>query len=286
MATAGGLVKKSPLKAYSRPLRSGIIAIKLREGDDLVDVAVTGPGDELILSTAAGMAIRFKESDARSMGRNSSGVKGIKLMGDDRVVGMVVAGSDACLLTACANGYGKRTPFGPNVMAAPVEGDALQTDAVQTDAVQTDAVQTDAVQTDAVEGAPVDVDVVETDSAEAGAVAGDTGGAPDGEAFSSQKSYRTQRRGGKGLRDIRATDRNGPVIAIVRIREEDEIMMISARGKIQRVAAREIGIVGRNTQGVRIMNLDKGDTLVAVKRVPSEEKDTGENNEQSPEASS
>ena len=236
MATACGLVKKTPLKAYSRPLRSGIIAIKLREGDDLVDVVVTGPTDELILSTASGMAIRFKESDARSVGRNSSGVKGINLVGDDRVVGMVVTGPDACLLTACANGYGKRTPFGPNMEAAPEEADAQNSDTAE---------------------------------------------ALDDENLSSQKSYRTQHRGGKGLRDIRTTKRNGPVIGIVRIREEDEIMMISARGKLQRVAAREIGIVGRNTQGVRIMNLDKGDTLVAVKRVPPEENDNGGKGEES-----
>ena len=79
MATARGLVKKTPLEAYSRPLRSGIIAIKLREGDALVDVVVAKPGDELVLATAHGMAIRFKQSDARPMGRNASGVKGIKL---------------------------------------------------------------------------------------------------------------------------------------------------------------------------------------------------------------
>ncbi|MGO8746813.1 MAG: DNA gyrase subunit A, partial [Thermoguttaceae bacterium] len=115
MATARGLVKKTPLEAYSRPLKSGIIAIKLREGDDLVDVVVTKSGDELVLSTARGMAIRFKESDARPMGRNSSGVKGIRLVGEDRVVGMVVADPEASLLTVCANGYGKRTPFGPNL---------------------------------------------------------------------------------------------------------------------------------------------------------------------------
>ena len=99
MATARGLVKKTPLKAYSRPLKSGIIAIKLREGDALVDVVVAKPGDELVLATTHGMAIRFKQSDARPVGRNSSGVKGIRLVGDDTVVGMVVADPDATLLT-------------------------------------------------------------------------------------------------------------------------------------------------------------------------------------------
>ena len=121
MATARGLVKKTPLDQYSRPKKTGIIAINLREGDELVDVVVTKLGDELVLATAHGMAIRFKQSDARPMGRNSSGVKGITLVGDDTVVGLVVADPDATLLTVCANGYGKRTPFGPNMEAGPDE---------------------------------------------------------------------------------------------------------------------------------------------------------------------
>ena len=114
MATRRGLVKKTPLMQYSRPLKGGIIAIKLKEDDELVDVAVTQKGDEVVLSTKHGMAIRFNEADARPMGRNTSGVKGINLSSDDELVGMVVADPDATLLTACENGYGKRTPFGPN----------------------------------------------------------------------------------------------------------------------------------------------------------------------------
>ncbi len=230
MATARGLVKKTPLKAYSRPLRSGLIAIKLREGDELVDVVVAKPGDELVLSTAAGMAIRFKQSDARSVGRNSSGVKGIRLVGDDRVVGMVVADPEAALLTACVNGYGKRTLFGPNLEDEPTGG-----------------------------GAEPETEAAETEEPE------------NGSSYSSQRCYRTQRRGGKGLRDIRTEPRNGPVIGICRVADDDELLMITARGKIQRVRVADISIVGRNTQGVRIMNLDQGDTLVAVKRVPREE---------------
>ena len=235
MATAGGLVKKTPLKAYSRPMKTGIIAIKLREGDELVDVVVTEPGDELVLSTAHGMAIRFRESDARAMGRNASGVKGINLIGDDKVIGMVVADPDACLLTVCENGYGKRTPFGPN---SPAE---------------------DADSPDDAGDSPAEAS---SEPEENGA-----------DEHSSQRSYRTQKRGGKGLRDIKTTKRNGPVVGIVRIYDEDELLMITARGKLQRIAADEISIVGRNTQGVRIMSLDDEDTLVAVKRVPHEETD-------------
>ncbi len=233
-ATRKGLIKKTPLKAYSRPQRGGIIAVRLREGDELVDVVVTGPGDEVILSTTGGMAIRFKESDTRPMGRNSAGVKGIRLAGNDHVVGMVTVDPEACLLTVCANGYGKRTPFGPNLQSEAAPGES-----------------------------EVDAEPPETEEPE------------NGNGRSGQRSYRPQHRGGKGLPDIQTSSRNGPVIGIVRIRDDDELMMITARGKIQRVSAGDISIVGRNTQGVRIMNLDAGDTLVAVKRVPQEENGNG-----------
>lgn len=243
MATAAGIVKKTPLEAYGRPQKAGIIAIKLREGDQLVDVAVTRPGDEVILSTAGGMAIRFKQSDARPMGRNSTGVKGINLMGDDQVVGMVVANPDAALLTVCANGYGKRTPFGPNVPGTGEEEELAEDAAPPPNAPE--AVPDEAPETDDENG--------------------------DEEGHSSSRSYRTQRRGGKGLRDIKTTDRNGPVIGITAVSDDDELLMITARGKIQRVRACEISVVGRNTQGVRIMTLDDDDRLVAVRRVPREE---------------
>ncbi len=92
--------------------------------------------------------------------------------------------------------------------------------------------------------------------------------ANEGESTSSSNRYRTQRRGGKGLRDIKTTDRNGPVIAVVGVGDEDEVLMMTARGKIQRTAVAEISVIGRNTQGVRIMSLDAGDALAAVVRVP------------------
>jgi DNA gyrase subunit A len=231
MATGRGRVKKTDLAAYRRPLRSGLIAVKLRQGDELVDVVVTKPGDEVVLATASGMAIRFRESDVRPMGRNASGVKGITLVGDDHVVGMVVADPEAALLTACANGYGKRTPFGPNSATEPEDGPEEEGDDPAADTAEDE----------------------------------ENGG------LSSQHYYRTQGRGGKGLRDIKTAGRNGPVIGIVRVRDEDEIMMITARGQIQRVPASDISIIGRNTMGVRIMNLDDDDTLVAVKRVPRQD---------------
>jgi len=233
MATKSGLVKKTALEKFSRPMKGGIIAIKLREDDEVVDVAITKPGDEIVLATAKGMAIRFNEADARPMGRNTSGVKGISLGKGDQLVGMVVADPEATLLTACENGYGKRTPFGPN---SPTSGEAGEID----------------------DAAP-EVEAAEPES--------------EGEEdeLSSGSRYRTQRRGGKGLRDIKTTDRNGPVIGVVAIRDDDEVLMMTARGKLQRIVAGEISVIGRNTQGVRIMSLDEGDTLAALVRVPREE---------------
>ena len=236
MATRKGLVKKTPLDDYSRPKKGGIIAIKLREGDELVDVVVTKPGDEIVFSTANGMAIRFHEQDARPMGRNTSGVKGITLRKGDEVVGMVVADPEATLLTVCERGYGKRTNFGPNTPY--VGGDDLPPDE---------------------DAAPVDpTPVVESEE-------------ESDEEGSSGARYRTQRRGGLGVRDIKATQRNGKVIGIIRVDDTDEVLMMTARGKIQRIAASDMSVIGRNTQGVRIMTLDDDDTLAAVVRVPKEE---------------
>lgn len=238
MATKDGLVKKTPLEQYSRPKKGGIIAIKLREEDALIDAAVVGPDNEVVLVTASGMAIRFNESDARPMGRNTSGVKGIRLTKGDTVVGMVVADPDATLLTVCEKGYGKRTFFGPN---AVVEEAAPATDA---------------------EGN--DIEVPAATEPEGGEDAAD-------ESPSSSARYRTQRRGGKGVRDIRTSARNGNVISIARVTDGDEIFMMTAKGKIQRIKAADISIIGRNTQGVRIMSVDEGDSLIAVVRVPPEE---------------
>lgn len=229
MATQDGLVKKTSLESYSRPKRGGIIAIKLRDEDRLVGATVVGPKTEIVLVTRNGMAIRFDESDARSMGRNTSGVKGISLTNDDALVGMVVADPDATLLTVCQRGYGKRTPFGPNAVVT------------------------------------TDEDVESED-----------------EVSSGTARYRTQRRGGKGLRDIRTSERNGKVVDIVRVTDEDEILMMTSKGKLQRIAAREINVIGRNTQGVRIMSLDDSDSLVAVVRVPPEESNGEEASELPP----
>ena len=123
MATRRGVVKKTDLQEYSRPKSGGIIGINLDEGDALIDVVMTQAGDEIVLSTRLGMAIRFDETQARSMGRNTRGVRGINLAEGDEVVGMVVADPEGYLLTICENGYGKRTPFGANTAGEEPESD-------------------------------------------------------------------------------------------------------------------------------------------------------------------
>ncbi len=218
MATKKGLIKKTLLSQYGRPRKGGIIAIKLREDDELIDVAVAKKGDDIVLSTASGMAIRFDESDARPMGRNTSGVKGVSLSANDSLVGMVVVDPEATLLTACENGYGKRTFFGAKTVEESEE-----------------------------------------------------------ETTSGSMRYRGQKRGGKGVRDIKTEPRNGPVIGIVPVSDEDEVLLMTSRGKLQRIACADIKPIGRNTQGVRIMSLDDGDTLAAVVKVPPDDEDSSDN---------
>jgi DNA gyrase subunit A len=109
--TALGTIKKTPLAAFSRPNRGGIIAINLKKGDNLIEVAISSGNDEIVIGTRNGMAIRFNESGVRSMGRQATGVRGIRLKKGDTVVGMALVAPDANLLTLCENGYGKRTEF-------------------------------------------------------------------------------------------------------------------------------------------------------------------------------
>ena len=225
MATRRGFVKKTALSAYSRPMKGGIIAIKLEEDDKLIDVVKVHPGDDAVLSTADGMSIRFSQADARAMGRNSRGVKGVTLGKEDYVVGMVVAHPDSSLFTACEHGYGKRTPFGI------IEDDADNGDEA--------------------------VDVEETDI-------------DDSMAARSNMRYRRQKRGGKGLRDIKTTDRNGRVMGILSVDDDDEILMISSSGKIQRIRAADVSQIGRNTQGVRVMTLGDDDLLTSIARIPGD----------------
>jgi DNA gyrase subunit A len=246
MATRGGLVKKTTLEKYSRPKSGGIIGIALEEGDVLISVALTRPSDEVVLSTKNGMAIRFAESDVRPSGRDTYGVKGINLSEGDQVVGMVVTDPDGALLTVCENGYGKRTPFGANLEVEP-------------------------------EDEPSDPEIAPPSDPES----------PGDETMPETRSamrYRKQKRGGKGLRDIRVSDRNGPVLGVVSVREGDDIMLITAQGMVNRTHVREIRVIGRNTQGVRIMNLNEGDKIASIAKVAQENGETEAETPSSPSA--
>ncbi|MEO2036137.1 MAG: DNA topoisomerase (ATP-hydrolyzing) subunit A, partial [Planctomycetaceae bacterium] len=209
IATRKGIVKKTALSAYGRPMKGGIIAIRLDDDDELIDVRILEGDQDVVLSTSGGMSIRFSHEDARKMGRATRGVKGISLGPDEYVVGMVVAEAERTLLTVCELGYGKRTRFGTGISS----GDEEESDGDAT--------------------------------------------------VNSSAQYRRQRRGGKGLRDIKTTSRNGKVVDVLSVIDDDEVLMITAKGKIQRLKASDISTIGRNTQGVRVIRLGEGDTLVA-----------------------
>ena len=196
MATRNGIIKKTKLSAYGNPRANGVIAINLDPNDDLIDVALTTGSDHIILGTRDGMTIRFDESQARSMGRASRGVKGINLRSGDALVGMVIVEEKSALFTVCENGYGKRTGL---------------------------------------------------------------------------ENYRPQSRGGVGLKNIKTSARNGKVVALKAVHSRDDLMMITANGIIIRTGLDQIRSIGRNTQGVRLINLKEGDKLVAAEKIVSVE---------------
>jgi DNA gyrase subunit A len=199
VATRKGLIKKTPLEAYSRPKRGGIIAVNLEEDDRLIGAGLASAGQTIVLGTREGMAIRFDESDVRPMGRAAYGVIGIKLQEGDEVVGMVITSGGRTLLTVCENGYGKRTMV---------------------------------------------------------------------------EEYRVQGRGGQGLIDIRTTERNGKVVNLLAVADDDDVLLITKDGQIVRTPARTISVIGRNTQGVRCIALNEGDRVVAAALVPREDEPT------------
>jgi DNA gyrase subunit A len=247
MATRNGLVKKSSLIDYSRPRAGGIIGIVLEEGDALIHVALTRPGDEVVLSTRNGMAIRFSEADVREMGRVAKGVKGITLSPGDYVVGMVVADPEGYLLTICERGYGKRTPFGANTDLAAIAHDADEDPFVE---ATSEGDKSGDTETTADAELPQNGDETSLDR--------------------SAMRYRLQRRGGKGVKDVRTSERNGPVVGIAAVRDGDEVMLITLQGMVTRCKVDDIRIVGRNTQGVRVMNLNENDRIAVIAKVAQE----------------
>ena len=195
MATRKGLVKKTPLSAYSHPRKEGIIAVSLQPKDELVSVKLTDGKQQLIIATKDGSATKFPEKVVRPSGRKAFGVRGMRLEKGDEVVGMEIGRDDASLLTVTENGYGKRSEI---------------------------------------------------------------------------SEYRLTNRGGKGVINIKDVNRNGKVIAIRTVADDHELMFITKKGLAIRVNVKDINVIGRNTQGVRLMKLDSNDKLVSVARIISE----------------
>lgn len=201
--TRHGTVKKTRLSEYSNPRATGIKAIKIEEGDELIDVQITHGNNDVVIASKHGLSVRFHESDVREMGRDTTGVKGIELRDGDRVVGMVVIKREATLMVVTEKGLGK---------------------------------------------------------------------------CSNIEDYRVQRRGGRGILTLNRTDRTGDVVALLEVLPEDEVMLITRGGMIIRSPVSQVRVAGRNTQGVKLVNLDIGDAVTAVARViPDDDKTAVEN---------
>ncbi|MCG8529769.1 MAG: DNA gyrase subunit A [Desulfovibrionales bacterium] len=193
-ATKNGMVKRSSADLYKKSRRTGIIAVGLKEGDELIMVREVDDNCQIVLTTASGIAIRFSCTDVRAMGRAASGVKGIALKGDDKVVACVTLRDDTkCeIMTVAENGYGKRTK----------------------------------------------VDL-----------------------------YRIQSRGGKGIINFKVTPKTGRVLGAIPVLLDDELILLTSDNKVIRMGVKEIRSVGRATQGVRLVNMDKGGHVVGFDRV-------------------
>jgi DNA gyrase subunit A len=194
MVTKDGVIKKVELDAFEQVRRSGMIAIKLRPGDELGWVNTTSGDDQVLLVTAEGNAIRFKEKDVRAMGRTASGVMGVRLEKGDRVVGcdIVQSGAEKGLqvLVVMQNGYGKRTDV---------------------------------------------------------------------------KLYKVQKRGGRGIMTAKITPKTGKIVsAHITTEENKEFIAVSKKGQIIRTSVDSISVLGRATQGVRVMKMDAGDFVASV----------------------
>lgn len=200
MATRKGVVKKTLLSEFSNPRRKGVWALDIDEGDEVMATRLVRKGQQVMLFTYNGMAVRFDESNVRSMGRMARGVKGVTLKDEsDFIVGCEVVNGDETVLVVCENGFGKR---------------------------------------------------------------------------SYVEDFRQTNRGGVGVRSIITSERNGNVIGAICVTDTDGMLMISSMGQTVRISMRDLRVLGRNTQGVKLVNLKEGDNLVAIQKI----EDSGENN--------
>jgi DNA gyrase subunit A len=200
MATKKGQVKKTPLEQYSRPRTNGINAITIKEGDELLEAKLTTGDSQVMLAVQSGKAIRFEEEKTRSMGRNASGVRGIRLNDQkDEVIGMITINeSESDVLVVSENGYGKR---------------------------------------------------------------------------SSLEDYRITNRGGKGVKTISVTEKTGNLVAIKNVTDSDDLMIINKSGIAIRLEVDSLRVMGRATQGVRLIKVRDGDAIAAVAKVMSDDDD-------------
>lgn len=195
-STTHGTVKKTALSAYANPRANGIKAIKIEDGDELMDVQITSGTNDIVLATRHGLSIRFHEQDVREMGRDTTGVKGIELGARDEVIGMVVIKRDATLLVVAEKGIGKCSPI---------------------------------------------------------------------------DDYRVQKRGGKGIITMHRTEKTGDAVSIMEVLPEDELMLMTKQGILIRMPVKGIRVAGRNTQGVKLVQLEANDLVMAVARVVPED---------------
>lgn len=194
--TKQGISKRTPLSSFENIRNSGLIALNLREEDELISVKLTDGKRDMVIGTKKGMLIRFNENDVRSMGRTATGVKGITLDSEDEVIGMEILEEQSDVLIITKNGYGKRTPI---------------------------------------------------------------------------EEYRVQTRGGKGLRTCNITDKNGDVVALKCVSQEEDIMLITVSGVLIRVSVSDISQMGRNTQGVKVIRLGDEEFVSTVAKVQTSE---------------
>jgi DNA gyrase subunit A len=198
MCTSKGVIKKTLLEAYSRPRANGINAITVRDGDRLLEAALVGKNDQVMLASKFGKVVRFNNSDVREMGRTASGVRGMTLGGaEDEIIGMIVLPKENApqVLVTSEKGYGKR---------------------------------------------------------------------------SSVEDYRQTRRGGKGVKTINITEKTGNLVAIKAVTDDNDLMIITAAGIVIRLRVADLRVMGRATQGVRLINLDNNDDIAAITSVETD----------------
>jgi len=205
LCTKRGIIKKTPLEAYSRPRQNGVIAVTVKEGDQLIEACLTDGKSHILIAARNGKAIRFPEHLVRPIGRTGSGVRAISISPDDEVVGMVCVEENASkdILVVSENGYGKRSKL---------------------------------------------------------------------------DDYRITNRGGKGVKTINITPKTGKLISIKAVDENNDLMIINRSGLTIRLKISELRVMGRNAQGVRLINLKKNDCIAAIANVESSENEPDEQN--------